>query len=71
MSKGPKGNKGNPDFLDPLVFKNGVYAPDEKVRTCEDMVIVLGREAEYRREVNNLGGYMVVGPFISGLFIDE
>ena len=62
-----KENPGNPDFLDPLVFKNGVYQPDAKVRTCEDTIIVLGAEGKHRRKSKNLTDYMKRPPDNEGL----
>ena len=60
-------NPGNPDFLEPLVFKNGFYIPSARVRTCEDSIIVLGAEGKHRRKSRDMEQYMALSPDIEGI----
>lgn len=58
---------GNPELLDIIVFKNEVYMPQIPERTCEDSIIVFGKEAEYRRTTKDLTDFMEHPPDIEGL----
>ena len=51
---------GNPDF-NAWTFRNGVYVTDSDL-ACEDEIILLGYEAQYRRTKRNLNEYLNESP---------
>ena len=56
---------GNPGFSG-WVMINGVYSPQDEI-TCEDTIIALGKEAEYRRRTKNLTQYQTYPPSIPSI----
>ena len=70
VSKDPKEWPGNPD-IEPWFMMNGVYVKKTDIGTagksCEDSIIVLGIEGEYRRQCKDLKEYLQNPPKIIGL----
>ena len=59
-------NRCNPD-VEGWVFKNGKYNPNDREVTCETGTIILGKEAELRRQTKSLKEYINSWPNIGDL----
>jgi hypothetical protein len=49
---------------DSWVFKNGIHDVNDREVTCETMSIILGKEAQLRRETDNLEQFLASWPDI-------
>ncbi|MBI4895686.1 MAG: hypothetical protein HY831_04300 [Candidatus Aenigmarchaeota archaeon] len=54
---------GNPE-ISAYVLRNGVYVPEDRSVTCEDTLIILGKEGEHRRQTRSLDDYISSPPVI-------
>jgi len=66
--RGPAWQRSNPD-ISAWVFRNGVYVPPTPPNslTCEDSMIMLGTEGDYRRSTSGLQDYLTGIPSLGPL----